>query len=61
MRVEREVLTTGVRPPLPELDEFLRLATAFVEPPTMRRAPPDEITLATRVREEDVAHDQRWG
>jgi hypothetical protein len=47
------------RPPaLPEFDEYIRLATAFVKPPTVRTTPEREIVLARKVREEDVSHDR---
>lgn len=48
-------------PDLPEFDEYLRLATAFVKPPSQRTTPLHEIQLAKQVRDEDVAHDRQEG
>ncbi|ACQ82153.1 conserved hypothetical protein [Beutenbergia cavernae DSM 12333] len=45
-------------PDLPEFDDYIRLATAFVKPPHIRKTPPGEIELAKRVRDEDVSHDR---
>jgi hypothetical protein len=45
-------------PELPEFDEYIRLATAFVKPPKVRKTPEREIALAKQVREEDVCHDR---
>ncbi|MEU2199542.1 hypothetical protein [Isoptericola sp. NPDC019482] len=45
-------------PELPDFDEFIRLATAFVKPPAQRKTPDREIYRAKQVREEDVSHDR---
>jgi len=44
-------------PDLPDFDYYLRLATAFIKPPSVVKTPLRELQLALAVRKEDVAHD----
>lgn len=50
--------TWGRGPELPEFDDYIRLATAFVKPPKIRKTPDNEIRTAKQVREEDTSHDR---
>jgi len=48
----------GMPPGLPDLDEYVRLATGFIKPPSVRKTPPYEISRARAVRREDISHDR---